>query len=59
MIMIKVKVGRALFYKLILFTRLLSYLTDAFYSLAKFKVVFEIEGVKAGEFNRFLIEGSN
>ena len=30
------------FYKLILFNRLLSYLPDAFYSLAKFKVVFEI-----------------
>ena len=44
------------FYKLILFNTLLLYLLDAFYSLAKFKVVFKILGVKAGEFNRFFME---
>ena len=51
--------GRALFYKLILFNRLLSYIPDAFYSLEKFKVVFGIQGVKAGGLNRFLMEGAN
>ena len=32
---------------------------DAFYRLRKFKVVFEIQGVKAGEFIRLLMVGAN
>ena len=42
-----------------LFNRFLSNLPYIFYSLTKFKVVFEIQGVKAGEFNRFFMEGTN
>ena len=43
---LRVQVGiEHFYYKLILFNRLLYYMPDAIYSLAKFKVVFEIYGV--------------
>ena len=55
-----IRVGvRHLFGKLILFNRLFFKLPDACYSLTKFDLDFEIEWVKAGVFNRFLMEGTN
>ena len=33
--------------------------SSTFYSLTKFKVVFEIQGVKASQLYRFIIEGTN
>ena len=47
------------FYKLILFYRVLSELSDIFNRLKKFKVFFEICAVKVGDLNRVLIEDAN
>ena len=58
-VILRVQGVRHPFYNLILFNRLSSYLPDAFYRLAKFKVVFEIQGVETGEYNRFLMDGAN
>ena len=34
-------------------------LPDGFYSLEKLKTVFEIQGIKAGALNMFIMEGAN
>ena len=45
------------FYKLILFYRVLSELSDIFNHLKKFKVI--KRAIKVGDLNKFLMEGTN
>ena len=47
------------FYKLILFYRVLSELSDIFNRLKKFKVTFEIYSDQVRDRNRFLMKGAN
>ena len=51
--------GPSCFLQIDFFCRFLSYLPDTFYILTKFKVIFEIQVVKACAFNKFFMEGAN